>query len=306
MACIGFTSGPASVFGTPMMQSARMVVDQINENGGILGEREIEMEEFDENVDDEVVQQYRRLATRERVRRDRRLHLQCERAVDRADRGGTRAADGRLGHGNDEPVRRRGDGSAVHLPNVCEQFDRRGRRGAVTAERAPRRRDRRRRQSGLRVRAEQLGPVQRAVESLGIDVELVDARFTPFPNDDYSSTISALNDTNPDFIYSSHWGGDAVNFITQANNQGLFDDTLPCFTAGSHVIGNIPDEIPENILFGARGPHYPFGDQQWNSLHGEFVQSYQDEYGEPPYAHGPSTPGRRSGRTSTRSSERTT
>jgi ABC-type branched-subunit amino acid transport system substrate-binding protein len=116
--------------------------------------------------------------------------------------------------------------------------------------------------------------------------EVVGTSAAPFPNDDYSSTISALNDTNPDFIYSSHWGGDAVNFITQANNQGLFDDTLPCFTAGSHVIGNIPDEIPEGILFGARGPHYPFGDQQWNSLHGEFVQSYQDEYGEPPYAHG--------------------
>jgi len=159
MACIGFTSGPASVFGTPMMQSARMVVDQINENGGILGEREIEMEEFDENVD-EVVQQYRRLATREEEFDVIVGYISSANVLSIAPIAEELEQPTVVwGHGNDEPVRRRGDGSAVHLPNVCEQFDRRGRRGAVTAERAPRRRDRRRRQSGLRVRAEQLGPV---------------------------------------------------------------------------------------------------------------------------------------------------
>jgi len=38
MACVAFTSGLAAVFGTPMMQAAQMIVDRINENGGILGE----------------------------------------------------------------------------------------------------------------------------------------------------------------------------------------------------------------------------------------------------------------------------
>ena len=64
MATIAFTSGPASVFGAPMMRAARMIVEQINDNSGILGERTIEMDEFDENTED-VAQQYRRLATQE-------------------------------------------------------------------------------------------------------------------------------------------------------------------------------------------------------------------------------------------------
>jgi len=38
MACVAFTSGLAAVFGTPMMQAAQMIVDRINENGGILSE----------------------------------------------------------------------------------------------------------------------------------------------------------------------------------------------------------------------------------------------------------------------------
>jgi len=226
MACIGFTSGPASVFGTPMMQSARMVVDQINENGGILGEREIEMEEFDENVD-EVVQQYRRLATREEfdvivgyissanVLSIAPIAEELEQPTVVWDTGTTNLFD-----------------DAVTDPQYIFRTCASSSTDAVGAARLL--------QNAL-PDVETVAGVnqdyafgrnnwdlfQRAVESLGIDVELVDARFTPFPNDDYSSTISALNDTNPDFIYSSHWGGDAVNFITQANNQGLFDDTSP-------------------------------------------------------------------------------
>ncbi|WP_256549439.1 ABC transporter substrate-binding protein [Natrinema caseinilyticum] len=285
MACIGFTSGPASVFGTPMMQSARMVVDRINQEGGILGEREIEMEEFDENVD-EIVQQYRRLATQEdfdvivgyissaNVLSIAPIAEELGQPTVVWDTGTTDLFD----KANKDPQ---------YVFRTCASSS----TDAIGAARLL--------QTALTDVETVAGVNQdyafgrnnwdlftQAIESLGIDVEIVDSRFTPFPNDDYSSTISALNSTNPDFIYSSHWGGDAVNFITQANSQGLFDDTLPCFTAGSHVIGNIPDEIPEGIIFGARGPHYPFGTQQWNSLHEQFVENYQSEYGEPPYAHG--------------------
>ncbi|MFC6993779.1 ABC transporter substrate-binding protein [Haladaptatus sp. GCM10025707] len=285
MACIGFTSGPAAVFGTPMMQAARMIVDQINENGGILGERNIEMDEVDENVSD-VVQVYRRLATQE----DYDIiigFISSANALSVApvaeelsqptiiwDTGTTELFD-----------------SAVTDPKYTFRTSASSSTDAVGA---------------ARLLDNALPDVQtvagvnqdyaygrnnwnlfeRALQSLGTDVEIVDSRFTPFPNEDFSSTISALNDVNPDFIFSSLWGGDLVNFMTQANDRGLFDDTLPCFSGGTHVFHDAPNEVPDGLIFGPRGPHFPYGTMEWNSLHQNFVQNFESRYGDTPYAHG--------------------
>lgn len=285
MACIGFTSGPAAVFGTPMMQSARMVVDRINQNGGILGERKIEMDEVDENVDN-VVQTYRRLATQDDY--DVILgFISSANALSVApvaeeigqptiiwDTGTTELFD-----------------NAVTDPKYTFRTSASSSTDAVGAARLV--------DNALPDVTTIAGVNQdyaygrnnwdlfeRALTSFGTDIEIVDARFTPFPNDDFSSTISALNDANPDFIFSSLWGGDLVNFMTQANNQGLFDDTLPCFSGGTHVFHDAPDQVPDDVIFGARGPHFPYGTMEWSSLHENFVKRFEERYNATPYAHG--------------------
>lgn len=285
MACIGFTSGAASVFGVPMMQAAEMTVDRINENGGILGEREIEMEQFDENVD-QVIQQYRRLATQE----DFDIIIGYISSADALsvapvaeelaqptiiwDTGTTELFDTAVtdpqyvfrtcASSSTDTV-----GAARLLENAFSDVQ--------TVAGA---------NQDYAFGRNNWNLFTQAIESIGIDVEVVAARFTPFPTEDYSATISALSNVDPDFIFSSYWGGDAVNFITQANNQGLFEDTIPCFSAASHILGDVPNQIRDGFVFGARGPHAPFGALEWSQLHQQFVRNYQNEFNEAPYAHG--------------------
>jgi branched-chain amino acid transport system substrate-binding protein len=285
MACIGFTSGAASVFGTPMMQSARMVVDKINEAGGILGERQIEMTEHDENVDN-VSQLYRRLATQENkdiiigfISSANALTIgPIAEEIDQPtiiwDTGTTELFDDAVtdpqylfrtcASSSTDAV-----GAALVLQNAFPDVET---VAGVNQDYAYGRNN--------------WNLFSQSLESFGIDVEVLDARFTPFPNEDFSSTISALNDVNPDFLFSSLWGGDLVNFMTQANDRGLFDDTLPCFSGGTHIFRDAPDQVPDDLLFGARGPHFPYGTLQWNDLHNEFVSSFESRYDESPYAHG--------------------
>lgn len=285
MACVGFTSGPAAVFGTPMMQAARMIVDNINEAGGILGEREIEMDEYDENTED-IVQQYRRLATEEEY--DIIIgYISSANALSIGpvaedlgqptiiwDTGTTELFDDAVtdpqylfrtsASSSTDAV-----GAALLLKNALPDVET---VAGVNQDYAYGRNN--------------WDLFERSVEAYDIDVEIVEARFTPFPNDDFSSTISALNNSNPDYIFSSLWGGDLVNFITQANSQGLFDDTLPCFSGGTHVFHDAPDQVPDGLIFGPRGPHSPYDDATWNSMHDEFVQQFEEEYDATPYAHG--------------------
>lgn len=284
MANVAFTSGPASVFGTPMMQAARMIVEKINNNGGLLGERTIEMDEYDENTED-IAQQYRRLATQENydvivgyVSSANALTVgplaeELDQPTIIWDTGTTELFDSAVtdpqyvfrtcASSSTDAV-----GAALVLENALTDVET---VAGVNQDYAYGRNN--------------WNLFTRAIESFAIDVGVVEAQFTPFPNEDFSSTIAALNDSNPDYIFSSLWGGDLVNFMTQANGRGLFDDTLPCFSGGTHVFADAPDQVPDGLLFGARGPHFPYGILGWNSLHEEFVRSFEQRYNASPYAH---------------------
>lgn len=285
MAVVGFTSGPAAVFGTPMMQSARMVVDKINEAGGILGERQIAMDEYDENTED-IVQQYRRLATQEDydvimgyISSANVLSLapvaeELDQPTVIMDTGTTELFDDAVtdpentfrtcASSSTDAV-----GAALLLKNALTDVET---VAGVNQDYAYGRNN--------------WDLFSKSIEAFDIDVEIVEERFTPFPNEDFSSTVSALADSEPDFIFSSLWGGDLVNFLAQANDQGLFEDTLPCFSGGTHVFHDSPDEVTDGLIFGARGPHFPYGTLGWNDLHQEFVSSFEEEYDASPYAHG--------------------
>ncbi len=285
MACVGFTSGPAAVFGKPMMQAARMIVDKINGNGGILGKQKIEMDEHDEN-NENVAQLYRRLATQENydvivgfISSANALTVgpiaeELGQPTIIWDTGTTELFDSAVtdpkyvfrtcASSSTDAV-----GAALVLKNALPDVKT---VAGVNQDYAYGRNN--------------WNLFTKAIEAFSIDVKVVESRFTPFPNEDFSSTITALNDSNPDFLFSSLWGGDLVNFITQANGRGLFDDTLPCFSGGTHIFADAPDQVPDGLLFGARGPHFPYGILGWNSLHEEFVASFEKRYNASPYAHG--------------------
>jgi len=285
MATIAFTSGAASVFGTPMQQTARMVVDKINQNGGILGEREIQHDEYDENTEN-VTQLYRRLATQEDydiiigfVSSANALTVgpiaeQLEQPTIIWDTGTTELFDSAV---TDPQYLFRTSASSA-TDNVGAALILRDALSDVETVAGV--------NQDYAYGRNNWSLFTKAIDSFNIDVEIVEERFTPFPNEDFSSTISALNDANPDFLYSTLWGGDIVNFLTQANSRGLFEDTLPCFSGGTHVFADAPEQVRDGHLYGARGPHFPYGALTWNSLHEEFVSSFESRYDSAPYAHG--------------------
>ncbi|MGC9171143.1 MAG: ABC transporter substrate-binding protein, partial [Thermoproteus sp.] len=67
LAVVSFETGPASIFGIPAINAAKMLVDQINASGGILGAR-VELDIRDESGGpDKMVTLYRQLVEQEGV-----------------------------------------------------------------------------------------------------------------------------------------------------------------------------------------------------------------------------------------------
>lgn len=285
MAVVGFTSGPASVFGVPTMNAAQMVVEQINSQGGILGKRKIELTKVDENAD-QIAQQYRRLATQQNM-------------------------DIIIGYISSANIltiapiaEQLGQPTIVWDAGTNALFEKKIKRPKWTFRTA------------AHLSIDAIGAAQllatslpdvktvagvnqdyawgrdnwamfsQALKQLAPNIRITSSRFTPFGSSEYSSTISALVSEEPDFIYSSLWGGDLISFINQASNQGLFDVSLPCFSTGVHAFGVVPDQIPAGIMFGARGPHFPLGVYEDNPLQRRFTRNYRQQFGSPPFTHG--------------------
>ncbi len=74
----------------------------------------------------------------------------------------------------------------------------------------------------------------------------------------YGTEISALQQTNPNIIHTSLWGGDLQAFILQAAPRGLFKGREVAIMAGDHVLHALGKRMPEGVIIGARGVGGPF------------------------------------------------
>lgn len=111
---------------------------------------------------------------------------------------------------------------------------------------------------------------------LSVGTELWPALFEP----DYTPLIQQIVDTNPDAVYSCLWGGDLVAFIQQAAPFGLFD-TVEFVTpnvADSLVLDTMGEALPEGIHTGSR---FAVGSPP-TEANEQFDAAYRERFGEGP------------------------
>jgi len=120
------------------------------------------------------------------------------------------------------------------------------------------------------------------LKELNEDVELsAEPSFPRFGEEDFTPFINSVIDAEPDGVLISVWGGDLVNFIRQANNRDFFDqgfEVLMTVGAATEVLTALGERMPEGVWLGTR---YWYGSHD-NELNKNFVESYRKAYDAPP------------------------
>jgi branched-chain amino acid transport system substrate-binding protein len=122
-----------------------------------------------------------------------------------------------------------------------------------------------------------------AMKKLMPHVKMVGTWWPPLGTTDFTAHISALMGAKPDIIHSSLWGGDAVTFSKQAQGMGIIERSRMAWSRGEPYPQEVGKEYPEEQIICCAGTHYflyPPHDK-W-PLNKYFVEEYRKRYGKYP------------------------
>ncbi|AWB32991.1 ABC transporter substrate-binding protein [Orrella marina] len=115
------------------------------------------------------------------------------------------------------------------------------------------------------------------------DVKVVAEMFPKFGAADFSTEISRLQALRPDVILTTSWGGDLDNFVRQANQRRLFDNSQFVLSLGESSLERLGDSLPEGVIIGARGDHYfQHPETKDDPAHQAFVKKFREKTGSYP------------------------
>jgi len=118
------------------------------------------------------------------------------------------------------------------------------------------------------------------LKELKPEVEVVGELWPKFMEKDFTPFIQKIIEAKPDAVWSSLWGNDAVNFITQALPTGVFKSVKFAFTDGAALETLIPlgKSMPDGVYAAAR---YFFTTPD-SPLNRSFVKTYFERFKEYP------------------------
>ena len=114
-------------------------------------------------------------------------------------------------------------------------------------------------------------------EGLGMNHEYVASEFPSLGASDMTPQINSVLDADPDLLFTSFWAGDATTFISQAAEQGLFeqvDDVFDTIGADPTVYEALGDTTPEGIHMS--GWYWPTAYDNENNQ--AFLDAYREEF----------------------------
>lgn len=94
-----------------------------------------------------------------------------------------------------------------------------------------------------------------AMDTLGLDYEVVAELWPKLYEPDYSAYIQALKDVKPDIVVTALWGGDFLAFLKQAQATDLFSQMrVANFDTGANydVLVQLGAEPPPGLILSAR------------------------------------------------------
>ncbi|KQI68787.1 branched-chain amino acid ABC transporter substrate-binding protein [Loktanella sp. 3ANDIMAR09] len=117
-----------------------------------------------------------------------------------------------------------------------------------------------------------------ALKAMKPDVEVVGEFFPAFGAPDFSTEISRLSATRPDVILSTSWGGDLNTFVQQASQRGLVNQSQFILGLGESSLEALGSALPDGVIIGGRGDHYfehpeMVGQENFDSFVAEFKET---------------------------------
>ena len=270
-----FLSGPGAVFGVPAQKAAELLVDEINEQGGIKG-HPLALNFIDENRGvDSVVVEYKRLA--EAGETDAMIiglsssiclavapvAEQLEMPTVFWDCGTARVYE----ENEYDYVYRTGDytpsnnvAAALYLlktnPDIKTV-------AGINQDYAFGR--------------DNWAAFKEAIETLRPDVKIVAELFPKLGTSDYSTEISRLSALRPDVVFTTLWGGDMNTFIRQAGTRGVFRNSVLVTLNGEASLQQLGKSFPEGAIVGVRGDSYALDPAMAsNDEHQAFITNFKE------------------------------
>lgn len=273
-----FSSGPASVFGEPANAAAAMMIEELNEQGGIGGVP-VRLIFIDEGAGSEhVVSEYRRVVQDEGA--DVMLAAissgNCNQVVPLAEdlkvlnimwdcgtqrifeEGDYRYAFRTQANATPEMV-----ATALYLLKTKPDFQ----TIAVINQDYAWGRD-------------SWDIFSKTLKALKPDVEVVAELFPKFGAPDYSTEITRLSALRPDVVLSTSWGGDLDTMVRQAAQRGLLQQSTFVLPLAESSLQRLGKDLPEGVIVGGRGDHYFLHPEYKDDPEFEaFMQAFREETG---------------------------
>ena len=272
-----FLSGPASVFGVPGKQTAEMLFDELNQQGGIGGVKVRPIFADEGPGVDHVVGEYRRLVQNEGVAVmfssiSSGDCLACTPLADELhkttllwDCGTQRIFEE---HRYQYAFRTQANGTPEVLSPLLYLLKQKPgfRTIAVVNQDYAWGRD-----------SWELWKT--AMGALKPDVRVVAELFPRFGATDYSTEVTRLLATRPDVILSTSWGGDLDILIRQAAERRLFERSTFVLPLAESSLERVGKALPPGHIVGMRGDHWFLHPQPKDpQLLQTFVENYRKRF----------------------------
>ena len=242
---LSFTQGPAAVLGLQAVRGAELAVQHINENGGVGGSRELNLETVDEG--DSALDKYNSFIYQGKDVTfgpiSSGTHQQLAPEVESSEVINV-ATDGTVTTLYEETVtdptysfRFQNYDAMETTAAAREAVSRMGAENINTVAGV---------NPGYSFGEDEMSLFSAAIQKL-TGAEIVYEGLPDLLSDDYSTHISQINSREPDLVFSSLWGGDASTFLEQALSRGMFDNIEA--TIGTVYYGSA-DAIPQAVLDG--------------------------------------------------------
>jgi branched-chain amino acid transport system substrate-binding protein len=120
----------------------------------------------------------------------------------------------------------------------------------------------------------------RTLKALKPDVEVVAELFPQFGAPDYSTEITRLSALRPDVVLSTSWGGDLDTLVRQSAQRGLMQQSTFVLPLAESSLQRLGKELPEGVIVGGRGDHYFLHPEYKDDPEfQEFMQEFRDRTG---------------------------